>query len=55
MNKRFSMEGLLPQPAGTSDWAGFSRDSYCVDKTLILNFGMAFCKKNLVVCRDLPK
>ncbi len=29
-------EGLLPPPVGTSDWARFSRDSYCVDKTLIL-------------------
>ena len=28
--------GLLPPPVGTSDWARFSRDSYCVDKTLIL-------------------
>ncbi len=27
---------LLPPPVGTSDWATFSRDSYCVDKTLIL-------------------
>ena len=36
MNKRFSMEGLLPPPVGTSDWARFSRTSYCVDKTLIL-------------------
>ena len=26
----------LPPPIGTSDWATFSRDSYCVDKTLIL-------------------
>ena len=26
----------LPPPVGTSDWAAFSRDSYCVDKTLIL-------------------
>ena len=30
------MDGLLPPPVGTSDWATFSRDSYCVDKTLIL-------------------
>ena len=45
---------LLPPPVGTSDWARFSRTSYCVDKTLILKFGMAFYKKNLVVCRDLP-
>ena len=29
-------EGLLPPPVGTSDWVTFSRDSYCVDKTLIL-------------------
>ena len=27
---------LLPPPVGTSDWARFSRTSYCVDKTLIL-------------------
>ena len=47
-------DGLLPPPVGTSDWARFSRDSHCVDKTLILKFGMAFYKKNLVVCRDLP-
>ena len=26
----------LPPPVGTSDWATFSRDSYCVDKTLII-------------------
>ena len=26
----------LPPPVGTSDWARFSRDSYCVDKTLII-------------------
>ena len=26
----------LPPPIGTSDWARFSRTSYCVDKTLIL-------------------
>ena len=26
----------LPPPVGTSDWARFSRTSYCVDKTLIL-------------------
>ena len=45
---------LLPPPVGTSDWARFSRTSYCVDKTLILKFGMAFYKKNLVVCKDLP-
>ena len=25
----------LPLPVGTSDWATFSRDSYCVDKTLM--------------------
>ncbi len=29
-------DGLLPPPVGTSDWARFSRTSYCVDKTLIL-------------------
>ena len=23
-------------PVGTSDWATFSRDSYCVDKTLLI-------------------
>ena len=28
--------GLLPPPVGTSDWATFSRDSYCVDKTLVI-------------------
>ena len=26
----------LPLPVGTSDWATFSRNSYCVDKTLML-------------------
>ena len=26
----------LPLPVGTSDWATFSRDSYCVDKTLLI-------------------
>ena len=36
MDRRFSMEGLLPPPVGTSDWVRFSRTSYCVDKTLIL-------------------
>ena len=30
------MGRLLPPPVGTSDWARFSRTSYCVDKTLIL-------------------
>ena len=29
-------EGLLPPPVGTSDWARFSRTSYCVDKTLLI-------------------
>ena len=28
--------GLKPVPAGTSDWARMVRNSYCVDKTLIL-------------------
>ena len=28
--------GLKPVPADTSDWAQFSQDCYCVDKTLIL-------------------
>ena len=28
--------GKLPPPVGTSDWATFSRDSYCVDKTLMI-------------------
>ena len=27
---------MKPVPAGTSDWAQFSQDCYCVDKTLIL-------------------
>ena len=36
MDKRFDFAGLLPPPVGTSDWVRFSRDSYCVDKTLIL-------------------
>ena len=26
----------LSPPVGTSDWATFSRDSYCVDKTLLI-------------------
>ena len=26
----------LPLPVGTSDWATFSRNSYCVDKTLMI-------------------
>ena len=26
----------LPLPVGTSDWETFSRDSYCVDKTLMI-------------------
>ena len=26
----------LPPPVGTSDWARFSRNSYCVDKTLMI-------------------
>jgi len=30
------LEGKLPPPVGTSDWATFSRDSYCVDKTLLV-------------------
>ena len=29
-------DGKLPPPVGTSDWATFSRDSYCVDKTLMI-------------------
>ena len=36
VGKTARKEGLLPPPVGTSDWATFSRDSYCVDKTLIL-------------------
>ena len=36
MNRRFNRAGLLPPPAGASDWAGSSRDSYCVDRTLII-------------------
>jgi len=36
VDKTTHTEGLLPPPVGTSDWARFSRDSYCVDKTLIL-------------------
>ena len=35
-DKSARWEGLLPPPVGTSDWARFSRTSYCVDKTLIL-------------------
>ena len=34
--KTVRKDELLPPPVGTSDWATFSRDSYCVDKTLIL-------------------
>ena len=34
--KTVRTDGLLPPPVGTSDWARFSRTSYCVDKTLIL-------------------
>ena len=34
--KTVRTDELLPPPVGTSDWATFSRDSYCVDKTLIL-------------------
>ncbi len=30
------LEGKLPPPIGTSDWATFSQDSYCVDKTLLI-------------------
>ena len=29
-------KALLPPPVGTSDWARFSRTSYCVDKTLLI-------------------
>ncbi len=36
VGKKTCTEGLLPPPVGTSDWVTFSRDSYCVDKTLIL-------------------
>ncbi len=34
--KRNILEGKLPPPIGTSDWATFSQDSYCVDKTLLI-------------------
>ena len=34
----------LPLPVGTSDWATFSRDSYCVDKTLMLKQLTAGCR-----------
>ncbi len=30
------LEGKLQPPIGTSDWATFSQDSYCVDKTLLI-------------------
>ncbi len=30
------LEGKLPPPIGTSDWATFSQRSYCVDKTLLI-------------------
>ncbi len=34
--KRNILEGKLQPPIGTSDWVTFSRDSYCVDKTLFI-------------------
>ncbi len=34
--KRNILEGKLQPPIGTSDWATFSQDSYCVDKTLLI-------------------
>ena len=34
--RKSCIDGKLPPPVGTSDWATFSRDSYCVDKTLMI-------------------
>ena len=34
--RKTCITGKLPLPVGTSDWATFSRDSYCVDKTLMI-------------------
>ena len=34
--RKTCIAGKLPPPVGTSDWATFSRDSYCVDKTLMI-------------------
>ena len=34
--RKTCIDGKLPPPVGTSDWATFSRDSYCVDKTLMI-------------------
>ena len=34
--RKSCIAGKLPPPVGTSDWATFSRDSYCVDKTLMI-------------------
>ncbi len=34
--KRNILEGKLPPPIGTSDWATFSQNCYCVDKTLLI-------------------
>ena len=43
----------LPLPVGTSDWATFSRDSYCVDKTLMIKelIGLAYCKNRIEIRR----
>ena len=34
--RKSCIDGKLPLPVGTSDWATFSRRAYCVDKTLMI-------------------
>ena len=41
----------LPPPVGTSDWATFSRDSYCVDKTLLIKELIDSCSRVVLFTR----
>ncbi len=51
--KRNILEGKLQPPIGTSDWATFSQDSYCVDKTLLIK--ELFDKKTRVALFTRPR
>ena len=34
--RKSCIDGKLPPPVGTSDWATFSQECLCVDKTLMI-------------------
>ena len=34
--RKTCITGKLPPPVGTREWETFSRDSFCVDKTLMI-------------------